>query len=172
MKSEGPSDSRPAPWEPIPEFSPLDPEAKARLGDLWRMIDRRLGRVALACRQCGQCCDFPRREHVLLATKVEMDACLDWALENLPLKRDEVRRRLDAGRCPFQQERLCAVRPVRPLGCRLFFCIPGYRERLDRISAVARMKAGQISMGTMDLGWYGPALAYLRRNLCCFSEII
>ena len=172
MKSQRPPDSRPAPWEPIPEFSPPDPEVRARLSDLWRMIDRRLGRVASTCRACGQCCDFPRRRHELFATKAEMDVCLDWALDNLSLQQDEVVRHLDAGRCPFQQGRLCAVRSVRPLGCRLFFCIPECRRRLSRVSAVTHPKIRRIFKGAMDLGWYGPALAYLRRNLCRFSEII
>ncbi|NIA20713.1 MAG: hypothetical protein GWP05_01825 [Anaerolineaceae bacterium] len=164
MKPEQRTDSRPAPWEPIPEFSPPDPQIEARLGELWRTIDRRLDRVSSTCRACGQCCDFPRRHHVLFATKCEMDVCLSWAMKNLSLTQDDMRRRLACGRCPFQQDRLCAVHPVRPLGCRHFFCTPGHRRRLDRVSGVAQRRIRQIIKGANNLGWYGPALSYLMRN--------
>jgi len=157
-----PSSSGTAPWEPIPAASPPDPRVAAALEALWAECDRRLADLGVQCRACGQCCDFPRRGHVLFAMKAELDVCLDWARRHLATDPRDVRRRLDAGLCPFQDGPRCRIHPVRPLGCRIFFCKTGDAAQLERLAADLHDRLRSIVRDNELLQWYGPALAYIK----------
>jgi len=167
-----PSSSGAAPWEPIPAASPPDPRVAAALEALWAECDRRLADLGVRCRACGQCCDFPRRGHVLFAMKAELDVCLDWARRRLATDSHEMRRRLDAGLCPFQEGSSCRVHPVRPLGCRIFFCETDDAAQLERLAADLHRHLQSIVRGNGLLQWYGPALAYMKAYLSPPTAII
>lgn len=156
-------------WQPVPSFAPPPPEAARQLADLWHDLDRELAQPQAACRACGECCDFPRRDHVLFATRLEMEVCLSWAGDHAATTEPAARRRLAAGECPFLADGRCAVRPARPVGCRIFFCRPPHPELLEKISSAAQLRLRSISLGHTGSDWYGPALAYLEMNLNHFQ---
>lgn len=85
-----------------------------------------------ACWASGRCCNFERSGHRLYVTGLE--AAYTIALlpeiagtrpENHPaaslglVTLEQARAR---GGCPFQRANLCGVHPIKPLGCRLYFC--------------------------------------------------
>jgi hypothetical protein len=51
-----------------------------------------------------------------------------------------------SGECPFlTQEKHCGIHPVRPLGCRTYFCDPGYRPHESGVYERFRDKIAEIS---------------------------
>ena len=152
-------------WQPVPSFAPPPPEAARQLAALWQDLDRRLAEPQAACRACGRCCDFPRQSHILFATRLELEVCLSWARDHAVVAEPTARRRLAAGECPFLEAGRCAVRPARPVGCRIFFCQPPHPDLLEETVLVAQQGLQSISMGHIGLRWYGPALAYLEINV-------
>jgi Fe-S-cluster containining protein len=155
-------------WQPVPSFTPPPPEAARQLADLWQDLDRQLAQPQAACRACGQCCDFPRRGHVLFATSLELNVCLSYARDHAVTTRPAARRRLAAGECPFLAGGRCAVRPARPIGCRIFFCCPPHPEPVEKISSSAQQRLRSISREHNGSAWYGPALAFLETNVSEF----
>lgn len=155
-------------WLPVPSFAPPPPEAARQLADLWRDLDRQLAEPQAACRACGQCCDFPRRGHILFATSLELNVCLSFARDHAVTPPSAAARRLAAGECPFLEGGRCAVRPARPVGCRIFFCNFSHPEQAEKISSNAHQRLRRISI-SVESDWYGPALAYLETNLNHFQ---
>jgi len=63
--------------------------------------------------------------------------------------------------CPFQVDNLCTAREPRPLGCRVYFCDPGYQGTGSAISEtyLRRLKELAEEFGT---GWrYAPLHHFL-----------
>jgi Fe-S-cluster containining protein len=152
-------------WQPVPSFAPPPPEAVGQLEALWQDLDGQLAEAQAACRACGECCDFPRRGHILFATKLELDICLSWACDQAVVAEAAARGRLAGWQCPFLEGGRCAVRPARPVGCRLFFCHSPEAVLSEEIAVAAHHRLRSITMGHIGLRWYGPALAYLETNI-------
>jgi len=82
--------------------------------DLQREIDARRPR----CDASGRCCRFEEFDHRLFVTTIELATFL-YELET----RDwPPREKWNGAGCPFQVGGLCSVHPIRPYGCRIFFC--------------------------------------------------
>lgn len=139
--------------------------AAQALAVLWETIETELADGGSSCRSCGQCCDFPRRDHVLFASKLELDVCLAWSREHLAIPEHLARERLAAGLCPFFENHVCGIHAARPIACRVFFCDPATTDRLERLSQVAHRAVRNISKGHGELWWYGPALEYYGANI-------
>jgi len=153
-------------WGPAPQFSDPPAGAAGALRDLWHEVDGHLATAAQSCRACGLCCDFPRAGHILFAAKIELDVCLAWAAEHAAIDARTARSRLAVGLCPFQRDdRLCSVRPVRPLGCRLYFCGDRWARETAWLGEVSRRRLAELSRRSAVRWWYGPALVYLAGNL-------
>jgi len=127
-----------------------------KLVALQRRVDTALARWAGTCSACGRCCDFTTREHVLYVTELERAL-----LESRCGPGDAS---APPGRCPYQAGNLCAVREVRPLGCRTFFCDSEaaahgqeWHEEALRRMAPLREEAGLTTA-------YAPLLAVDRRR--------
>jgi Fe-S-cluster containining protein len=87
---------------------------------LYRDLDDHLARVGVKCRVCGRCCDFARNDYRLYAS------FLEFAL----VARGHGQPRLGpSGCCGFLVEGSCSIHPVRPLGCRTFFCDRAHKPR-------------------------------------------
>src|SRR5205085_7412758 len=93
-------------------------EAYDRLRALYRELDAEIARLAPRCDGRGICCDFDVVDHVLYATQLEVDLVKD-ALPGLYA-------RATGNRCPFLEDGRCGAREVRMLGCRTYFCQPGW----------------------------------------------
>ena len=97
----------------------------AQLVSLYDDLERDIAHAAPRCETRGLCCDFRKSEHRLYASAVEVA----FVLENRP---DVVQD--DQHLCPFFSDGLCRARAVRPLGCRLYFCDPGYAPAMEELS--------------------------------------
>lgn len=96
------------------------------------------------CDASGRCCRFEAWGHRLYVTGLE--TAYAWVRLNADQRPDlgavgEARAR---GGCPFQPDVPCTIHPIRPLGCRVFFCDPTagewqeklYERLLGRLRAV------------------------------------
>jgi len=177
---------RHGPWGPAPEFTRLTEAARQELAALWEECEALATRLGLQCRSCGECCDFRRRSHVLFAAKMELDVCLDWARRNAAVSAAEAGRALAEGLCPFWEAGAprkcpagqappdggaraarCLVWPVRPMGCRLYFCEGVGAHALAEASTQLHRRLSQASARAGVRWWYGPALEYVRANFGC-----
>jgi Fe-S-cluster containining protein len=78
------------------------------------------------CDASGRCCNFEAWGHRLYVTGLEAAYLLTRLAERgVPeLTFEAVAAARNAGGCPFQKALLCSVHPVRPLGCRTYYCDP------------------------------------------------
>lgn len=93
----------------------------ARLQD---QIDRRRP----LCRQSGRCCRFDEFGHRLYITTLELAAFLADLTPPEPPRPSSLPILSPSPACPFQQAGLCSVHPIRPFGCRIFFCDPSAEQ--------------------------------------------
>lgn len=89
---------------------------------IYREIDLRLEAVGASCENCGRCCDFDRFGHRLYATTLEMLYFLQGLYPQLTDADSPALMPMVNGRCPFQQNHTCRMRPYRPASCRIFYC--------------------------------------------------
>lgn len=94
----------------------------AALRHVYAGVDAAIDARGWACKACGACCDFTRSEHRLYVSVGELSLLTAAAL---PPPRVP-------GRCPYQLDGRCTMRPVRALGCRLYFCDPARRESFQQ----------------------------------------
>ena len=100
-----------------------DPAVDRELRAIYDAISQEIERRSPTCWLSGNCCNFDSYGHRLYVTGLEVA----WMMQRLdaPGKarlQDAQLPRADG--CPFQVEKLCSVRELRPLGCRLFYCDP------------------------------------------------
>lgn len=73
-----------------------------------------------ACWASGRCCNFERTGHRLYVTGLEAA----YAIARAPriLTPDQIEAARARGGCPFQEQNLCGIHTIKPLGCRVYFC--------------------------------------------------
>ncbi|MCI0651996.1 MAG: hypothetical protein L0Z55_08935 [Planctomycetes bacterium] len=96
----------------------------SRVRDLYLRVDAEVAPHQHLCELRGTCCDFRRSPHRLYATELEARYLL--AERSPPAPEAE-------GLCPFWRKGLCEARAERPLGCRVYFCAPQWKERGEEI---------------------------------------
>lgn len=127
-----------------------NPRARALLDQVYQQLQKAIDQRQPACSASGRCCRFEEYGHRLYVTPLELGVFLDQISEPLspevtpdhrPIQPLDPRPaaaqsggvtvrlavltgRADAGGCRFQEGGLCGVHPVRPFGCRIFFCDP------------------------------------------------
>ncbi len=100
------------------------PDVVGALEEIYAETSRRIAERGPACWASGRCCNFANTGHLLYVTGLEAA----YTLSRLPAHRTEplTLPQVDAARavggCPFQVRNLCGVHPIRPLGCRVYFC--------------------------------------------------
>jgi Fe-S-cluster containining protein len=107
------------------DLAPVPDEALDRLEAVYRELAAAIDAAAPRCELSGVCCDFDRCDHVLFATDLEV---------RFLLARTPISWRPDGKLCPFWRGRLCVARDGRPLGCRVYFCDPAFRDRMPEIA--------------------------------------
>ena len=101
---------------------PSEPQAataaklRAAVDDLYAQVQRETEVRRPRCEVSGRCCRFEEYGHRLYVTALEL------AVFAAGLAQRGIKGRDNPGGCPFQAGRLCTVHPLRPLGCRMFFC--------------------------------------------------
>ena len=104
--------------DPPPDGRDCPAEAFDDLLRLYAALDDRLREIGVACRQCGECCDFAKNDYRLYASFLE---------RMLVVHRHGPPRLAPSGVCGFLVEGRCAIHTSRPLGCRTFFCDRAYK---------------------------------------------
>lgn len=89
---------------------------------VYTMLDDQIAARQPVCSASGRCCRFESFGHRLYVTGLE--AAYTISRLETPLERARLDGAIAQGRCPFQDQRLCTVHPIRPLGCRVYFCDP------------------------------------------------
>jgi Fe-S-cluster containining protein len=74
------------------------------------------------CAVSGRCCRFEEYGHRLFVTTMELAAFVHDLQHARAAGRVREVPAWDGTGCPFQVNRLCGVHPLRPFGCRMFFC--------------------------------------------------
>ena len=100
--------------------APID-NTFADLTALYADLADRVARRRPVCNQSGACCRFDAYGHLLFVTTLEL-ALFVHSLGEAAQPTDAPAP--DWSGCPFQLQGLCSVHPIRPMGCRIFFCDP------------------------------------------------
>lgn len=99
-----------------------DPQIAGELELLYERVARETLERRPACDRSGRCCHFDAWGHRLYVTGLE--AAYLVARLQTPLTGPAIDEARSRGGCPFQRALLCTVHPLRPLGCRAYFCDP------------------------------------------------
>lgn len=99
-----------------------DPAIDAALRAIYDALGQEIDRRSPTCWLSGNCCKFDSYGHRLYVTGLE----IAWMLQRLdtPGRARLADAVIPGDGCPFQAEKLCTIRDLRPLGCRLFYCDP------------------------------------------------
>ena len=116
------------------------PEVVRAVGELYDRLQIQAEARKPICVQSGKCCRFDEYGHRLYVTTIELAAFVSQLLpiadcrlpavspSNPPIAGVANRRSLplaaSPGGCPYQIDKMCGVHPIRPFGCRIFYCDP------------------------------------------------
>ena len=118
------------------------PEVAGAVGAVYAKLQEEIDQRRPVCTASGRCCRFEEYGHRLYVTTIELAAFArglgEWPVvsgqwpkkctTSLPvlsssfLLTTDHRPLATSPGCPFQIEGLCGVHPIRPFGCRVFFC--------------------------------------------------
>ncbi|HEV3385152.1 MAG TPA: hypothetical protein VG097_10060 [Gemmata sp.] len=121
--------------------------------EVYAKADAAVAAAGPRCDASGRCCRFTEYGHTLFISHFEAEILL----ENAPIQTAPV----SPDGCPFQIEGLCTARDSRPLGCRIYFCDPSYKTRMEEITevSIAQLKSIADACGN---GWqYAPLHHFL-----------
>lgn len=99
--------------------------ARAELRALYDELAAEIARAAPVCEISGRCCRFADYGHDLFVTDLELAEL--FALHPP--------RQADESVCPYLDGKACGAREGRPLGCRQFFCDPGFEALMPELAA-------------------------------------
>ena len=126
----------------------MDAALRSRVLEVYAAVDAAVAAENPRCEASGRCCRFTEYGHTLFLSAFEADILL----ESAPVYAKPVTRDF----CPFQVEGLCTARVSRPLGCRIYFCDPGYQDKQNAITETAVAKLKHLA-DEFDAGWnYAP----------------
>lgn len=97
-------------------------EIRRAVAEIQSKIESRIEDRKPVCTASGRCCNFERFGHRLYVTGLEAAMTLDAVPVQRSLKAGDVEQARAEGTCPFVVDGLCGVHPVRPIGCRVYFC--------------------------------------------------
>lgn len=100
--------------------------ALAALERLYDGLERELSARAVRCDLRGLCCDFARSGLALFATDLEVEHARRHGGAEPPAAAP--------GCCPFFAQGRCGLRQGRPLGCRVYYCDPGFADEMTALA--------------------------------------
>ncbi|HYE61849.1 MAG TPA: YkgJ family cysteine cluster protein [Phycisphaerales bacterium] len=103
-----------------------DKTIAAELEAVYTLIADQIDARAPRCDISGRCCHFEQHGHRLYVTGLEAAytvSRLGLVGRNAHSDEDVAMARI-RGDCPFLVNERCTVHPIRPLGCRVYFCDP------------------------------------------------
>jgi Fe-S-cluster containining protein len=135
----------------------MTPETlRDRVHEIYAAADREIAAAGPACAASGRCCRFAEYGHTLFVSGLEADVLLAAA--------PPYERPVSADFCPFQQGNLCTAREPRPLGCRVYYCDPGYEETGNAITEKYLRRLKELA-DEAGVGWrYAPLHVFLNES--------
>ncbi|MEQ8765655.1 MAG: hypothetical protein RL885_17155 [Planctomycetota bacterium] len=134
-----------------------DPAVFDELEGIYRDTSEEIARLGPVCELSGLCCRFDEYGHDLFATELEVDWVLaGWGEEPVP-EFDRL--------CPFYVDGRCVHRSHRPLGCRIFFCDPSYRDAMPEVHERFFRRIRNLHERHGIPYRYGPFLKLLRQRI-------
>ena len=110
------------------------PECLTAVQGIYALLDQEIAARKPVCGMSGRCCRFEEYGHRLYVTTLELAAFLRHSPQA-----PAASPAWDGTGCPWQAGKGCTARPLRPFGCRIYFCDPGAKlwqeelyERLHR----------------------------------------
>jgi len=136
---------------------PLTPEQRRRVLAIYAEADAAVAAAGPRCDASGRCCRFAEYGHTLFISGLEADVLLAAAPPYAgPVSPDF---------CPFQVDNLCTAREPRPLGCRVYFCDPGYQETGNQITETYLRRLKDLA-DEVGVEWrYAPLHVFLKEAL-------
>lgn len=101
------------------------------LEQIYHLADQEIEAHQVQCNCCGQCCDFDHNGMRLYIYHIER--------LYLQHKRQGQGLVLQNGRCCAQQQSLCGIHSIRPLGCRTQFCSITLQEIYEKYAAQIKL---------------------------------
>lgn len=83
------------------------------LNKMYNELGEELQELPARCYGCGKCCNFKENGMQLYVQKLERDLIIEETGVE-PFLTEE-------GHCIFQENKLCTIHSIRPLGCRTYF---------------------------------------------------
>ena len=134
--------------------TPAESPLRSQLLQIYAEVERDIAAAAPVCDLSGRCCRFQEYGHRLYLSRPEAELLLETGLPAGAV--------MDEAGCPFQQGKLCTARERRPLGCRVYFCDPGYTGRAEEFSEHYIAKLKRLHQAA-DQPWeYGSLHEFLR----------
>lgn len=89
------------------------PTIREALNSLYKELQEELVPLPAKCYGCGKCCNFKENGMQLFVQKLERDLIMEETGVEPFLQK--------LGNCNFQENGLCTIHSIRPLGCRTYF---------------------------------------------------
>jgi Fe-S-cluster containining protein len=107
------------------------PDLRAAVEALYAQLAQDIAARKPRCDASGKCCHFDAYGHRLYITTAEL-ATFVHSVQHHPVAPTPpppppthlAILNPQSGGCPYQVDNLCSVHPIRPFGCRIFFCDP------------------------------------------------
>jgi len=126
------------------------------LPGLYEELAGEISAAAPVCDLSGRCCRFREYGHTLFLSRAEAQL-----LFRQPFAADAP---IDDSGCPYQVGTLCTARERRPLGCRVYYCDPGYVGVGEELSE-RYLKRLKDLHDEHRAGWdYRPLVMFLREE--------
>jgi hypothetical protein len=135
----------------------MDPTLRERVAAVYRAADAAVAAAGPRCDASGRCCRFTEYGHDLFVSDLEAE----YLLESAPAYAGPVTR----DGCPFQVEGLCTAREPRPLGCRVYFCDPGFQDRMPEIVETGVRELKRVADEAGRVWRYAPLHTFLNEAL-------
>ena len=131
-------------------------EAFRELEALYADLERELAALRPKCGLSGRCCRFKDFGHQLWTTDLELDY--------LRARAGGPSSPAPEGVCPWLKDGRCSAREHRMLGCRIFFCDPGYKDAMGPLYETYHRRLKEIHARHGLRYAYGELLAKLGRT--------
>ena len=109
----------------------LQAELGPAVNAIYADAEHEINDIKPRCEMSGRCCRFEEYGHRLFVTTAEL-AVFASAAKQCPAAMSMLKND-DGGGCRFQQGLRCIAHPIRPMGCRMFFCDPSHEQELQTL---------------------------------------
>jgi Fe-S-cluster containining protein len=103
-------------------------DVRVAVAALYARVQREIDARRPRCDVSGRCCRFEEFGHRLYVTTMELAVFVHELQQLRAAGQVPDTSASDGTGCAFQRGRLCGVHPIRPFGCRMFFCDPTATE--------------------------------------------